>query len=75
MDKNVTMLQSIIEDVATELYQKWYNSVPVSEVTEESSKAMMKNAFDTSFFVIQKFIDKFNKEAESLKSVDDQGNI
>lgn len=75
MDKNVTIIQGIIEDVATELYQQWYNSVPSSEVTDDSSKAMMKNAFDTSFFVIQRFMDKFNKEAESLKSVDDQGNI
>ena len=75
MDKNVTMLQGIIEDVATELYQHWYNSVPTTEVNEESSQAMMKNAFDTSFFVIQRFMDKFNKEAEALKGVDDQGNI
>jgi len=36
---------------------------------------MMKNAFDTSFFVIQRFMDKFNKEAETLKGVDDQSNI
>jgi len=72
MDKNVTMLQGMIEDVATELYQQWYNSVPSSEVTKESSQAMMKNAFDTSFFVIQRFMEKFNKEAEALKSVDDQ---
>lgn len=75
MDNNTTMLQGIVEDVATELYQQWYNSVPISEVNEESSKAMMKNAFDTSFFVIQRFMDKFNKEAEALKGVDDQGNI
>lgn len=75
MDKNVTVLQGIIEDVATELYQQWYNSVPASEITDESSKIMMKNAFDTSFFVIQRFMDKFNKEAETLKIVDDQGNI
>ncbi len=75
MNKNITILQEIIEEVATELYQQWYNSVPISEVTEESSKAMMKNAFDTSFFVIQKFMDKFNKEAEALKGVDDQSNI
>lgn len=75
MDKNVTVLQSIIEDVATELYQQWYNSVPVSEVTDEASKAMMKNAFDTSFFVIQRFMDKFNKEAESIKNVDGNSDI
>jgi hypothetical protein len=75
MDKNVTLIQSIIEDVATELYQKWYNAVPSSEMDEEASKAMMKNAFDTSFFVVQKFMEKFNKEAEALKGVDGQGNI
>ena len=73
MDK--TILESIIEEVATELYQQWYNSVPASEQTEDSSKAIAKNAFDTSFFVIQRFMEKFNKEAESLKGVDDQGNI
>jgi hypothetical protein len=75
MDKNVTILQALIEEVATELYQQWYNSVPISEVTEESSKAMMKNAFDTSFFVVQRFMEKFNKEAEALKGVDDQKQI
>lgn len=73
MDK--TILESIIEEVATELYQQWYNSVPASEQTEDSSKAIAKNAFDTSFFVIQRFMDKFNKEAEALKGVDDQGSI
>jgi hypothetical protein len=73
MDK--TILESIIEEVGTELYQKWYNSVPESEKTEESSRAMSKNAFDTSFFVIKRFMDKFNQEAEALKGVDDQGSI
>lgn len=73
MDK--TILESIIEEVATELYQQWYNSVPESDRTEDSSQAIAKNAFDTSFFVIQRFMDKFNKEAEALKGVDDNGNI
>lgn len=73
MDK--TILESIIEQVATELYQQWYNSVPESEKNEDSSKAIAKNAFDTSFFVIQRFMDKFNKEAEALKGVDDQNTI
>lgn len=73
MDK--TILESIIDEVATELYQQWYNAVPESEKTEDSSKAIAKNAFDTSFFVIQRFMAKFNKEAEALKSVDDQDTI
>lgn len=73
MDK--TILESIIEEVGTELYQKWYNSVPESERTEDSSKAIAKNALDTSFFVIQRFMHKFNEEAEALKGVDDNSNI
>jgi hypothetical protein len=69
MDKR-SILEEIIHEIATELYQKWYNSVPDSEKTEESSKAMSKNAFDTSFFVIQRFMDKFNSEADRLKGID-----
>jgi hypothetical protein len=75
MDKNVTVMQAIVEDVATELYQLWYNSVPAEQRTEESSKAMAKNASETTFFVVQKFMDKFNAEAENLKSVDKGSEI
>lgn len=70
MNKKVTILESIIEEVATELYQRWYNSVPEAEKSEESSKAMAKNAWESSFFVIQRFMEKFNGEAEALKSID-----
>lgn len=75
MDKTVTVMQEIVENVATELYQLWYNSVPVDQRTEESSKAMSKNASETTFFVVQKFMDKFNAEAESLKSIDNESEI
>jgi len=71
MDKRTTVLESIIHEISEELYQKWYNSVPESEKTEESSKALSKNASETSFYVIQRFMDKFNTAADELKSADE----
>jgi hypothetical protein len=66
MDK-LTVLEEIIKEVSTELYQKWYNSVPESDKNEEASQAMAKNAGETTFFVIQTFMNKFNSAAEELK--------
>ncbi len=66
MDK-LTVLEEIIKEVSTELYQKWYNSVPESDKSEEASQAMAKNAGETTFFVIQTFMNKFNSAAEELK--------
>ena len=36
-DEKMTVLEGIIEDVATELYQKLWNAIPVEEQTEEIS--------------------------------------
>lgn len=63
----MTVLEGIIEDVATELYQKLWNAIPVEEQTEESSKAIGLNSKETTLFVIQRFMDKFNAAAEELK--------
>lgn len=71
----MTVLEGIVEEVAAELYQKLWNAIPAEEQTEESSKAIGLNSKETTLFVIQRFMDKFNKEAETLKGVDDQGNI
>ena len=67
---NLTVLEEIIKEVAIELYQKWYNSIPTEERTEESSKAMSNNANETTLFVIQNFMNKFNAAAEELKQND-----
>ena len=64
---NITVLEEIIKEVSAELYQKWYNSVPEAEKSEEGSQAMAKNAGETTFFVIQTFMNKFNAAAEELK--------
>jgi uncharacterized protein YeaC (DUF1315 family) len=64
---NMTVLEGIIDDVAKELYQKLWNAIPVSEQTEDSSKAIGINSRETTLFVIQNFMNKFNAAAEALK--------
>lgn len=64
---NMTVLQSIIEEVAAELYQKLWNAIPVEEQNEDSSRAIGLNSRETTLFVIQNFMNKFNAAAEELK--------
>jgi uncharacterized protein YeaC (DUF1315 family) len=64
---NMTVLEAIVEDISTELYQKLWNAIPVEEQTEESSRAIGLNARETTLFVIQNFMNKFNDAAEELK--------
>jgi len=66
----VTVLEAIVEDVATALFQKWGNALPEDQRTEEALTALSKNAKETTYFVIQMFMDKFNQEADALKSQD-----
>ena len=69
-NKQVTVLESIIEEVSLELYQKLWNAIPSSEQTEESSRAIGLNSKETTLFVIQRFMDKFNAAAEELKGTE-----
>jgi hypothetical protein len=70
MTNQVTILEEIIGDVSIALYQKWYNAMPPEEKNELSEEALKKNAQETTLFVIQMFMDKFNQAAEELKSKD-----
>jgi hypothetical protein len=63
----MTVLESIIEEVAQELYQKLWNAIPPQEQTEDSSRAIGLNSRETTLFVIQNFMNKFNAAAEELK--------
>lgn len=65
---NLTVLEEIIREIAVELYQKWYNALPEQDKTEDSSKALANNANETTIFIIQNFMNKFNAAAEELKS-------
>lgn len=63
----MTVLEEIIKEVSAELYQKWYNALAIEDRTEDASKAMAQNAGETTFWVIQSFMNKFNAAAEELK--------
>lgn len=67
MANQQTVLEGIIEDVATDLYNKWSAALPENERNEVAFQAMSKNAQETTLFVIQNFMDRFNKAAEELK--------
>lgn len=67
MTNQVTVLESIIEEVATELYNSWVSAMPEDEKNEVAFRAMSKNAHETTLFVIQNFMNKFNAAAEELK--------
>ena len=67
MDNRQTVLEGIIEDVATALYNKWSSALPEEERNEVAFQAMSKNAHETTLFVIQNFMKKFNDAADALK--------
>ena len=67
MNKQITVLEGIVEDIAKELYQKLWNAIPSEEQTEDASRAIGLNSRETTLFVIQTFMNKFNAAADELK--------
>lgn len=67
MAEQQTVLEAIIEEVATDLYNKWASALPEEERNPVAFQAMSKNAHETTIFVIQNFMNKFNAAAEELK--------
>lgn len=67
MDNQQTVLEGIIEDVATDLYNKWVMAMPDEEKNDIAFQVMSKNSHETTLFVIQNFMAKFNAAAEALK--------
>lgn len=67
-DDKTTILEEIIISISLALYQRWANELPEDARTEQSLAALAENASQTSFFVVQMFMDKFNEEAERLKN-------
>lgn len=67
---NMTVLEGIVEEVATELYNKWSSALPEAERNDVAFQAMSKNAQETTLFIIQSFMKKFNEAAEELKDKD-----
>lgn len=67
-EEQITLLQSIVDEVAVELCNQWLAALPESERTDENLSSISKNATNTTLFVINNFMDKFNKESEKLKN-------
>jgi len=68
----MTVLESIIQDVAKALFQKWANALPEDQRTEETIVSLNKNATESTYFVVKMFMDRFNEAAEQLKSQPDE---
>jgi predicted ArsR family transcriptional regulator len=72
MSDRMTVLESIIQDVAKALFQKWANALPEDQRLEETIANLNKNATESTYFVVKMFMDKFNEAAEQLKSQPDE---
>ena len=72
MENRMTVLESIIQDVAKALFQKWANALPEDQRSEETIASLNKNATESTYFVVKMFMDRFNEEAEQLKSQPDK---
>lgn len=66
-DNRVTVLESIVQDVSKSLFQKWANTLPEDQRSQEAVDNLSKNATETTYFVVQLFMNKFNEAAEELK--------
>ena len=64
----MTVLEGIVKDIQTALFQKWANAMPESERNEETLEPLSQNAAETALFVIQMYMDKINQAAEELKN-------
>ena len=63
----LTVMDEIIGEVAEGLDKKWVSAMPDDEKNQQAFSAMSKNAHETTLFVIQDFMNRFNAAAEELK--------
>ena len=68
MEKRMTVLEGIIQDVSKALFQKWANALPEDQRSEEHLANLNKNATESAYFVIKMFMDQFNEAADDLKA-------
>jgi|SanBayMetagenome_1026888.scaffolds.fasta_scaffold00155_35 hypothetical protein len=71
-EKRMSILESIIQDVARALFQKWANGLPEENRSEEALANLNKNAIDSTYFVVKMFMDQFNAAADELKAQPDE---
>lgn len=66
-EKRMTVLEEIVQDVSTALFQRWANVLEEDQRTEEALASLSKNATESTYFVIKMFMDRFNQAADDLK--------
>jgi hypothetical protein len=71
-EKRMSVLESIIQDVAKALFQKWANALPEDQRSEENLANLNKNATESTYFVVKMFMDQFNAAADELKAQPDE---
>jgi len=64
---DLTVMEEIVGEVAEGLYKKWVSAMPDEEKNQQAFSAMSRNAHETTLFVIQEFMNRFNAAAEELK--------
>jgi hypothetical protein len=72
MEKRMTVLEEIIQDVGKALFQNWANALPEDQRSEDNLLNLNKNATESTYFVVKMFMDKFNEAADDLKSTPDE---
>ena len=72
MNKRMTVLEEIIQDVSKALFQKWANALPEDQRSDEAIESLNKNATESTYFVVKMFMDQFNAAAEELKAQPDE---
>lgn len=66
-----SMLEDIVAELVVELYQEWYNALSAEQKLEtDALERLTNNASNTVYFIIQRFMDKFNKAAEQVNAQD-----
>jgi hypothetical protein len=68
IEKQQSMLEGIVADIVVEVYQKWLNQMPEEQQKDEKAiQTLGANASDVTYFVVQRFMEKFNEAAEQVK--------
>ena len=67
-NEQMTVLESIVQETAQALFQKWANALPEDQRTEENLNNLSKNSIESTYFVVKVFMDKFNAAADVLKT-------
>lgn len=68
-EAQMSILDQIVQAVAREVFDKWSDSLPEDQKTEEMMNNLSKNSYDLTIYVVQSFMDKFNAAASNLSEV------